>query len=104
MSKQPPATTARIDRFEALYARLEEVCGDPNCTDGDLNPVCEEICCLSDEVLAAPVRSWSDIVERALAAHYWFRDKGSDSPDVVAAQGLIAAVLGYHHETAAKPR
>ena len=59
-------------------------------TDADLDAVCNEICDIGDQVWASPVQGWTDIIERALVAHYGFRDEDTKSADVIAARELIS--------------
>jgi len=75
-----------------LFARLTEICEAPSeaFTDADLDVVCNEIYDIGDQVWASPVQGWTDILERALVTHYWFRDEESKSPDIVAARGLVS--------------
>ena len=54
-----------------------------------------EINDIGNVVWASPVKCWTDILERALVTHYWFRDEKETGPDIVAARGLISAVLAY---------
>jgi hypothetical protein len=90
-------TSPRIQRLRALFARLTEIGEAPTeaFTDADLNAVCDEINDIGDQVWASPVQAWTDIIERALVTHYWFRDEESKSPDIIAARGLVSAVLAY---------
>lgn len=83
-------TSPRVIRLRALFVRLIEV-GN---SDADLDAVCDEIHDIGKRVWASPVQDWTDILERALVAHYWFREE-HESPDIVAARELIAAVLAY---------
>jgi hypothetical protein len=56
----------------------------------------DEIYNIGDQVWASPVQGWTDLLERALVTHYWFRDEETKSPDIVAARGLVSAVLAYN--------
>jgi hypothetical protein len=80
-----------------LFARLTEIGEAPAeaFTDADLDAVCDELHDIGDQVWASPIQGWTDIIERALVTHYWFRDEKETSPDIVAARGLISAVLAY---------
>ena len=91
-------TSPRILRLRALFARLTGIYEAPadTFTDADLNAVCDEIYEIGDQVWASPVQDWTDIVERALVSHCWFRDEETKSPDILAARGLVSAVLAYN--------
>jgi hypothetical protein len=96
-------TSPRMAQLQNLYARLEQICADNAHSDSELNAVCDEIHEVSTSIWARPVLGWTDVIERALATKYWFREQ-STSPDIIAVQGLIAAVLACRHETAVNKR
>ncbi len=49
-------SSPRLDRLRALFAHLDEIAAAPPeaFTDADLDPVCDEISAISDDIIAAP--------------------------------------------------
>ena len=93
---ETPSVLSRI-----LDLRRQEM--DEESTDESLNATGRIASDLTDEVLARPVRSWDDVVDRAAIAFYW-QTKNNDgvmlaltpedrSPDTRSAAELITAVL-----------
>lgn len=64
-------------------------------TDADLDAVCNEICDIGDQVWASPVQGWTDIIERALVAHYGFRDEDTKKRRCHRRARTHLAVLAY---------